>query len=201
VSTRTSPERFPLVAAIAAASLPCLFACEAPIDTFTTTWTMTLQAPSPDEATQIEWCPQLMFVSGFDPTSGQPTRTANTPAPTNIQATMSVENDDVYSLTPVYNAALYGTEPIRFDIGPIGTFYTKTPTEFAVAFDNQQPPVEPANMKVVRDVVEGTVNSDTDFDLTLDYTMECEGGQLKAGDVTCACEKQRVTWNFKGAGF
>ena len=169
-------------------------ACDSAFDT-STSWFMGMAAPAADAAGFVDWCPAIVL-STFDPLTGQPTQAPRAVAPKNIGASISVENDDIYTVVPAFNTALFGGQ-FSFDIGPIGTFYAQDSFVATINTDGTVPAAQPVQIPLEITVVEGTRQSDTKFEITLDYAPNCgEAGTATNGTETCTCETTRVTWQL-----
>lgn len=182
--------------------------CAPTIDTNQSIWTMSLRPePTVNEVTgqfEMEWCPALMFDSGQDPVTFQPTQSTSTIAPHAVTASLSVENDDIYSLSPGFQNFQLWLNPqnaiLQFDAGPTGAFYEKKPQEYQI-LPSSVVAVVPQSVNVTRRLIDGKAESETEFSLTVDYELDCgESGKITSGEQSCACDTQRLVWDVVGTG-
>ena len=169
-------------------------ACESAFDT-STTWFMSMKTPAADAAGFVDWCPAIVL-STFDPLTGQPSQAPRAVAPNNIGASLSEENEDIYTVFPAFNNALFGGQ-FSFDIGPIGTFYAHDAFAATISTDGTVPAAQPVQIPMEITVVGGARQSDTKFEISLDYAPNCgEAGTATNGTETCTCETTRITWEL-----
>lgn len=191
------------LAAIASATAWCV-ACAPVLDSNNSQWTVTMTEPlavqNPATGSfEIEsWCPALYFNNQFDGV-GNPIPSTSTLAPHNVNAPLLGENEDIYTIMPFFNALEFGN-PIRFDIGPIGTFYEEQPNAYQVTGASPGD-ITPASMNVTRRLGNGTASGEDNFSIDLDYTFDCgDAGVVTRGDVTCECDDVRLSLDASATG-
>ncbi|MBM4282558.1 MAG: hypothetical protein FJ137_18000 [Deltaproteobacteria bacterium] len=190
------------------------------LDTSLTSWSVDVEAPT-DDAGKMSFCPSIMKSQAAYVDGTPALRADRMTAPTGAFASVTIQNEDIFSVVPSFTDpvanAVFGVEPMVFDIGPIGTMYTAAPeSRFALVPDindvagltllttivgaNGQPASE---VNVTRTFLDGqTVDSRTGR-LRYEYAFDCSEITVQAANdasntASCACDPQTVTWRLTG---
>lgn len=164
-------------------------------------WTLLLDAPAADAQGTIEYCPALMQ-PGFDPITGQPTRSTRIAAPTSLTGSLDTPDEgDTWQLSGVAFDGRFGPQALEFDMGPIGNFYESEPPVFEIAAinDGVTPAPSPATVRAERAVVGGSRESKSELTLTLLLTFDCD--TITSGDQSCACDDVALSYTANSQGF